>query len=153
MRPHPISVHEPSYDKLSARDKPPSTHDSERGSRTLSRFSHGGVMMPCGVLQPALVLQKRRRLREKDATGAQDGTLDGVSGVWPLCAMVRQRYEPSVPEALEASQPKECIMGPPWSSGENSMHHIDVNWPRRTLDAIMRIAEPAPCRLPNERNH
>ena len=36
----------------------------------------------------ALVLQKRRRLGEKDAEGAQGGILDGVAGVWPLGAMV-----------------------------------------------------------------
>ena len=34
MRPNPISVRGPPYDKLSALDKPPSTHDLERGSRT-----------------------------------------------------------------------------------------------------------------------
>jgi len=31
---NPISVREPSYDKLSVPDKPPSTHGLERGSRT-----------------------------------------------------------------------------------------------------------------------
>jgi hypothetical protein len=60
-----------------------------------------GVIVPCGLLQPALVLQKRRRLGEKDAKGAQDGILDGVSGVWPLLAMVRQWSDPSVQDALE----------------------------------------------------
>jgi hypothetical protein len=49
-----------------------------------------GVIVPFGVLQSALVLQKRWRLSEKDAKGAQDGILEGVSGVWPLFAMLRQ---------------------------------------------------------------
>jgi len=65
-----------------------------------------GVMLPCGVLQPTLGRQKRRRLGEKDAQGAQGGILDGVSGVWPLFAMVRQWRDPSVqdaPEGIEAS--------------------------------------------------
>jgi hypothetical protein len=48
-----------------------------------------GVIVAFGVLQPPLVLQKRRRLGEKDAKGAQGGIVDGVSGVWPLCAIVR----------------------------------------------------------------
>jgi hypothetical protein len=64
-----------------------------------------GVIVPFGVLKPTLVLQKRRRLGEKDAKGAQGGILDGVSGVWPLFAMVRQLSDPSVqdaPEGIEA---------------------------------------------------
>jgi len=60
-----------------------------------------GVMVTFGVLQPALVLQKRRRLGEKDAKGAQSSLLDGVSGVGPLFAMVRQVSGPSVQDALE----------------------------------------------------
>jgi hypothetical protein len=55
-----------------------------------------GVILPFGVLKPTLVLQKRRRLGEKDAKGTQGGILDGVSGVWPLFAMVRQLRDPSV---------------------------------------------------------
>ena len=43
-----------------------------------------GVIVSFGVLQPALVLQKRRRLGEKDTKGTQGGILDGVSGVGPL---------------------------------------------------------------------
>jgi hypothetical protein len=60
-----------------------------------------GVMVTFGMLQPALVLQKRRRLGEKDAKGAQGGLLDGVSGVWPLFTMVRQLSDPSVQDAPE----------------------------------------------------
>ena len=60
-----------------------------------------GIIAPLCVLQPALVLQKRRRLGEKDAKGAQGGIMDGVSGVGPLFAMVRQVSEPSVQDALE----------------------------------------------------
>jgi hypothetical protein len=41
-------------------------------------------------VQPALVFQKRRRLGEKDAKGAQDGIVDGVLGVGTRFAMVRQ---------------------------------------------------------------
>jgi hypothetical protein len=49
-----------------------------------------GVILPFGMLQPALVFQKRRRLGEKDAKGAQDGIVDGVLGVGTRFAMVRQ---------------------------------------------------------------
>jgi hypothetical protein len=54
-----------------------------------------------GLLKLALVLQKRRRLGEKDAQGAQGGILDGIAGVWPLGARVRQWSDPSVQDALE----------------------------------------------------
>ena len=57
--------------------------------------------MPFGVLQPALILQKRRRLGEKDAKGTQGSLVDGVSGVGSLVAMVRQWSDPSVQDALE----------------------------------------------------
>jgi hypothetical protein len=60
-----------------------------------------GVIVTCGLLQPALVLQKRRRLGEKDATGAPSGILDGLSCVGPLLAMVRQLSGPAVHDALE----------------------------------------------------
>ena len=60
-----------------------------------------GVIVAFGALQPALVLQKRWRLGEKDAKGAQGGILDGISGVWPLVAMVRQWSDPSVQDVLE----------------------------------------------------
>jgi hypothetical protein len=60
-----------------------------------------GVMVACGALQPALVLQKRWRLGAKDAQGAQGGILEGLSGVWPLVAMVRPWSDPSVQDALE----------------------------------------------------
>jgi len=60
-----------------------------------------GVIVTLGMLKPALVLQKRRRLGEKEAKGAQGGILDGISGVWPLGAMVRQLSDPSVQDALE----------------------------------------------------
>src|SRR5206468_424605 len=68
-------------------------------------LSHGhrgeGVIMVFGALKPALVLQERWRLGEKDAKGAQGGILDGISGVWPLLAMVRQWSDPSVQDVLE----------------------------------------------------
>src|SRR6266571_7304450 len=60
-----------------------------------------GVVLPFGVLQPALVLQKRRRLGEKDAKGTQGSILNGVSGVGTRFAMVRQLSSPSVQDALE----------------------------------------------------
>jgi hypothetical protein len=60
-----------------------------------------GVILPFGVLQPALVFQKRRRLGEKDAKGAQGGILDSVLCVGPLFAMVRQLSDPAVQDALE----------------------------------------------------
>jgi hypothetical protein len=60
-----------------------------------------GVIVPFGVLQLALILQKRRRLGEKDAKSAQDGIVDGVSGVGTRCAMVRQVSDLSVQNVLE----------------------------------------------------
>jgi hypothetical protein len=60
-----------------------------------------GVIVPFGMLQPALVLQKRRRLSEKDTKGTQGGILDGVSSVRTLFTMVRQLSSPSVQDALE----------------------------------------------------
>jgi hypothetical protein len=60
-----------------------------------------GVMVTCGVLPPALVLQKRCRWGEKDTKGAQGSICDGVSGVWPRFAMVRQVSDPSMQDALE----------------------------------------------------
>jgi hypothetical protein len=59
------------------------------------------VIVPLAVLQPALVLQKRYRLGEKDAKGAQGGILDGVAGIWPLVAMGRHVCNLSVQDALE----------------------------------------------------
>jgi hypothetical protein len=60
-----------------------------------------GVVVPSGVLQPALVLQKRRRLGEKDTKGTQGRILDGVAGVGTLFAIVRQLSGPSVQDVLE----------------------------------------------------
>src|SRR4030095_4436117 len=42
-----------------------------------------GIIVSLGFLKMALVIQKRRRLGEKDAKGAQGGILDAVTGVWP----------------------------------------------------------------------
>jgi len=39
------------------------------------------VILSFGVLQPALVLQKRRRLGEKDPEGTQGGIGDSIAGV------------------------------------------------------------------------
>jgi hypothetical protein len=60
-----------------------------------------GVILPFGMLKSALVFQKRRRLGEKDAKGAQGGIVDGVLGVGTLFAMVRQVSDSSVQDALE----------------------------------------------------
>ena len=60
-----------------------------------------GVILTFAVLQPALVLQKRRRLGEKDTKGAQDGIVDGLSRVRTFFTMVRQLSGPSVQDALE----------------------------------------------------
>jgi hypothetical protein len=61
-----------------------------------------GVMVAVGALQPALVLQKRWRVGAKDAKGPQGGIWDGISGVWPLAALVRPLSALSVPDALES---------------------------------------------------
>jgi hypothetical protein len=55
-----------------------------------------GIIVSLGLLEMALVLQKRRRLGEKNTKGAQGGILDAVTGVWPFFAMVRQLSKPSV---------------------------------------------------------
>jgi hypothetical protein len=59
------------------------------------------IILSLGLLEMALVLQKRRRLGKKDAKGTESGVCDGVTGVGPLWAMVRQLSEPSVHEGLE----------------------------------------------------
>jgi hypothetical protein len=53
------------------------------------------------MLKPALVLQKRWRLGEKDTKGTQGGILDGVSSIRPLLTMVRQLSGPSVQDVLK----------------------------------------------------
>jgi hypothetical protein len=60
-----------------------------------------GIIVALGVLEMTLVIQKRWRLGVKDAKGAQNSVLDGVSGVWPWFAMVGQLLDPSVQNALE----------------------------------------------------
>src|SRR5262249_45001877 len=60
-----------------------------------------GVVLPCGVLQPAMVHQKRLRLGKKDSKGPQGSILDGVAGVRTRFAMVRQLRGPSVQDVLE----------------------------------------------------
>jgi hypothetical protein len=59
------------------------------------------IILSLGLLEMALVLQKRRRLGKKDTKGTESGVCDGVTGVGPLLAMVRQLSEPSVQEGLE----------------------------------------------------
>src|SRR5882724_8262858 len=59
-----------------------------------------GVVVTCGVLQPALGLQKRRRLGEKDAKSTPGSLLNGVAGVGTCFAMVRQLSGPSVQDVL-----------------------------------------------------
>src|SRR5205807_3014171 len=59
------------------------------------------IILSLGLLEMALILQKRRRLGEKDANGAQGGVLDAVTGVWPFFAMVGQLIDPSLQDALE----------------------------------------------------
>jgi hypothetical protein len=61
-----------------------------------------GILGALGWLEMALVLQKRRRLGEKDTKGTERGVWDGVTGVRPLLAMIRQLSEPSVQEGLES---------------------------------------------------
>jgi hypothetical protein len=60
-----------------------------------------GIIVPLGLLEMALVIDKGWRLGVKDAKGAQGSVFDGVSGVWPLLAMGRQWIDPSVHDALE----------------------------------------------------
>lgn len=59
------------------------------------------IVVPLGLLEMALVGQKRRRLGVKDAKGAPGSVSDGVSGVWPGGTMVRQGIDPSLQDALE----------------------------------------------------
>jgi hypothetical protein len=56
-----------------------------------------GVIVSFAVLQPTLVLQKRRRLGAKETQGASGGVLDGVRGigaggakVGQMCSMLTQ---------------------------------------------------------------
>ena len=58
-------------------------------------------MVPLGGLQPALGLQKRGRLGEKDAQGAQGGIVESVAGMGPRCAMIWSLLDPPVQDALE----------------------------------------------------
>src|SRR5262252_3808335 len=60
-----------------------------------------GVVLPCGVLQPALVLQKRRRLGKKDTKGPQGSISHRASSVRKTFAMFRQLRGPSVQDVLE----------------------------------------------------
>jgi len=60
-----------------------------------------GVILPLGLLELTLVLQKRRRLGVKDTKGAQGCVFDGVAGIWSWFAMVRHLIDSSVQEALE----------------------------------------------------
>jgi hypothetical protein len=60
-----------------------------------------GVILALGLLQPALVVQKRRRLGKEDAKGAERGIVDVVSGVWPFFARVWQWINVPVYDALE----------------------------------------------------
>jgi hypothetical protein len=59
------------------------------------------IIVSFGGLQPALILQKRRRLGEKDTKGTQGSILHGVSGVRSLAAGVRQCSDLSMQDALE----------------------------------------------------
>ena len=60
-----------------------------------------GVILALGLLQPALVVQKRWRLGKEDAKSTERGILDAVSGVWPFFARVRQWINVPVYDALE----------------------------------------------------
>jgi hypothetical protein len=74
-------------------------------TRNLGHPKQGlGIIVSFGVLKPALVLQKRRRLGEKDAKGAQGGILDSIPGVGTLFAMVRQWSGPSIQDVFEDSE-------------------------------------------------
>jgi hypothetical protein len=59
------------------------------------------IILSLGWLEMAWGLQQRRRLGKKDTKGTESGVWDGVTGVGPLLAMVRQLREPSVQEGLE----------------------------------------------------
>ena len=53
-----------------------------------------GVMASLACLEPALVRQKRWRLREEDAKGASGGVLHRGTGIGAVCAMVREVSAP-----------------------------------------------------------
>ena len=55
-----------------------------------------GIIVPLGLLEMALILQKRRRLGEKEAKGASSGVLDAVAGVGPFLTMVGSLTHPLV---------------------------------------------------------
>ena len=69
-----------------------------------------GIILSLGLLQMALVIQKRRRLGEKDAKGTQGGILDAVTGVGPWFAMVRQLLSRWCKMSLRLSKPKGVVM-------------------------------------------
>jgi hypothetical protein len=54
------------------------------------------------VFQPALVLQKRGRLGEKDAKGTQSGIFDVVPRVGTRFALVRQLTELTLQDVFAA---------------------------------------------------
>ena len=74
-----------------------------------------GVTVTFGVLQPALVREKRRRLGEEDAKGTSNGVLDRVAGVWAWCAMVRQGLDALAQDGLELIEASwvrhRCLLG------------------------------------------
>jgi hypothetical protein len=59
------------------------------------------VIVPRGLLEGALRVQKCWRLGKEDPKGTKSGILDTGSGVWPCFAMVRQQSEVSGHDALE----------------------------------------------------
>jgi hypothetical protein len=74
-----------------------------------------GVIVTFGVLQPALVLSKRRRLGEEDAKGTSDSVLDRVAGVGAWWAMVRQGLDALAQDGLELIEASwvrhRCLLG------------------------------------------
>ncbi len=72
------------------------------GNRLINAKQGTSIILSLGLLEMALIFQKRRRLGEKDAKGAQGGILDAVTGVWPFFAMVGQLIDPSLQDALES---------------------------------------------------
>ena len=60
-----------------------------------------GIIVPLGLLERTLVIEKRRRLGVKDTKSAQGRVFDGVSSIRPWLAMVREVSDLSVQDALE----------------------------------------------------
>jgi hypothetical protein len=101
--------------------------------------SGAGVIWPCGMLQPALVFQKRRRLGAKEAQGVQRGSVEGVLGVGTRFAMVRQGSDSSVQDALEGIEASG-------SHHDYLLRSVEID----TLTMSASIGNLEPCARQNE---